>query len=179
MEVNKIYPNLGLVVAMGKNREIGYQNGLIWRIKEDLTFFKNTTMHSYIILGRKTYDSMPKNLTGRKYIVLSRDTNFRLESSKIVHHHQDETLSFIEKEKDSSFYVIGGGAIYQSFLPYVSLMHITEIDDSMEDADTYFPTFQEEEWKKEMGDEMTSEEGISYRHTVLVRKLGTVPNRRK
>ena len=63
--------NLGLIVAIGKNREIGYQNKLIWRIKEDLDFFKNITMNSYIIMGRTTYESLPKNLSGRKYIILS------------------------------------------------------------------------------------------------------------
>ena len=108
---NNKYPNLGLIVAMGQKGEIGYQNDLFWRIKEDLTFFKNTTMDSYIIMGRNTYDSMPKNLKGRSYIVLSRDNKFNLESPKIVHRNVNETLSFISHEKDSKFWVVGGGII--------------------------------------------------------------------
>lgn len=175
---NREHPNLGLIVAMGKNGEIGYQNDLIWRIKEDLTFFKNTTMDSYIIMGRKTYDSMPKNLKGRKYIVLSRDHNFVLDSPKIVHHTVDETLSFVDRDKDSKFLVVGGGAIYNLFLPYVSFMHITQIEDTFEKADTYFSSFNEEEWDKEFGEVMQSEDKINYRHTLLIRKIGTMSNKK-
>lgn len=173
---NNEYPNLGLIVAMGQNDEIGYQNDLIWRIKEDLTFFKNTTMDSYIIMGRKTYDSMPKNLKGRRYIVLSRDNNFVLDSPKIVHHNVDETLSFVSQAKDSKFLVVGGGAIYNLFLPYVSFMHITQIEDTFEKADTYFSSFDKEEWNSQFGDRMQSEDGINYCHTLLVRKLGSMTN---
>lgn len=173
---NKEYSNLGLIVAMGQNGEIGCQNDLIWRIKEDLTFFKNTTMDSYIIMGRKTYDSMPKNLKGRRYIVLSRDNNFVLDSPKIVHHNVDETLSFVSQDKDSRFLVVGGGAIYNLFLPYVSFMHITQIKDSFEKADTYFPSLNKEEWNQQLGENMQSEDGINYRHTVLIRKIGSIFN---
>lgn len=67
--------NLSLIAAIGQNMELGYQNDLIWRIKEDLQFFKEKTMGTYIIMGRKTYESLPKNLPGRKYIVLTSDKN--------------------------------------------------------------------------------------------------------
>ena len=59
----RIYNNLGLIVAVGQNNEIGYNNDLIWKIKEDLTFFKNVTKKSYINMGKKTYDYMPKKLS--------------------------------------------------------------------------------------------------------------------
>lgn len=167
---NRQYHNLGLVVAMGKNGEIGYKNNLIWRIREDLDFFKNTTMGSYMIMGRNTYNSMPKNLEGRKYIVLSRDSNFTLDQPKIVYHVIDEVLSRITQEQNSKFFVVGGGMIYKAFLPYLSTMHITQIEDTFSIADTYFPQFNENEWTKITGDLKQSEEGINYRHTVLVKK---------
>lgn len=167
---NRQYHNLGLVVAMGKNGEIGYKNNLIWRIREDLDFFKNTTMGSYMIMGRNTYNSMPKNLEGRKYIVLSRDNNFTLDQPKIVYHVIDEVLSRIEQEQNSKFFVVGGGMIYKTFLPYLSTMYITQIEDTFSLADTYFPQFNENEWTKITDNLKQSEEGINYRHTVLVKK---------
>ncbi len=169
-QCNRPYSNMGLVVAMGKNGEIGYKNGLIWTIKEDLNFFKNTTMNSYMIMGKNTYFSMPKNLEGRKYIVLSRDHNFILESSKVVHHNINETLSLVAKNKDSMFFVVGGGMIYKLFLPYLSIMYITQIEASYPSADTYFPQFDRDEWNQIVGDLKQSEDGIHYRHTVLVKK---------
>ncbi len=167
---NRKYHNIELVVAMGKNGEIGYKNDLIWRIKEDLDFFKNTTMGSFMIMGRNTYNSMPKNLEGRKYIVLSRDSNFTLESPKIVYHSIDEVLSRVTQDQNSKFFVVGGGTIYKAFLPYLSTMYITQIEDTFPNADTYFPEFNENEWNQITGNLKQSEEGIKYRHIVLVKK---------
>lgn len=160
------YENLGLIVAMGRNREIGYNNDLIWRIKEDLDYFKTTTMGSYMIMGRKTYDSMPKNLPGRKYIVLSRSGDLILDSSKILHRSVEETLDFVSKSGALKFYVVGGSTIYKEFLPYVSHMHITEIDDEFSLADTYFPPFKEEEWLVSYGKTKDTQDNLRYRHTL-------------
>lgn len=164
-----IYDNLGLIVAMGQNREIGYKNSLIWSIKEDLLFFKEITMGTYIIMGKNTYESMPKNLTGRTYIVLSRNDNFNLESPKIVHRNIDETLSFVSKNSNSQFWVVGGGAIYKQFIPFASIMHITQINDSFANADTFFPIYNSEEWYEQDGD-ICVEGNISYKHLLLKRK---------
>lgn len=163
----KRYDNLGLIVALGQNGEIGYQNDLIWRIKEDLQFFKNVTMDSYIIMGRNTYESMPKNLSGRKYIVLSHNEKFNLQPPKIVSRSISETLSLIAEEETSKFWVVGGGLIYNIFLPYISLMHITQIQDSFKKADTFFPEFNYEDWSCELGEVKHSENDLEYRHILL------------
>ncbi len=165
-----VYFNLGLIVAMGQNREIGQNNNLIWKIKEDLNFFKNVTMNSYIIMGRNTYDSMPKNLSGRKYIVLSRNNDFILDSTKMVHRNIEETLEFVKKNNTVNFWVIGGGKIYTSFLPFVNTMHITKIEDSYKDADTFFPKFNIEEWDENIGELKYSENNIKYRHILLKKR---------
>lgn len=167
----KHYPNLGLIVALGQNNEIGYQNQLIWRIKEDLNFFKNVTMNSYIIMGRVTYESMPKNLLGRKYIVLSKDPNYQTDNKIIIHHDINNLLALINQEKDSMFYVIGGGAIYSIFLPYVSLMHLTKINASYPSADAYFPIINDDDWIKESGNTLYCEDHqVSYQHTLYLRQ---------
>lgn len=170
-KLNKKYSNLGLIVATGQNREIGYQNELIWRIKEDLDFFKKITMNSYIIMGRNTYESMPKNLKGRNYIVLSRDENFILETPKIVHRNIDETLALASQDNNSKFWVVGGGIIYANFLPYVETMHITRIGDTYPEADTFFPEFNKDEWSEEVSDNLQYQENnLEYKHTVYLRK---------
>ena len=171
LEKDKQYSNMGLIVAIDKNRGIGYSNKLLCPIKEDLEFFKRVTMDSYIIMGKKAYESMPKNLKGREYIVLSRDKEFNLESPKIVHRNLDETLEFVSREKDFKFWVIGGGIIYSNFLPYVDTMHITEINKIYPHADTFFPEFNKEEWQENIGEKQyCSENDVSYRHVLYLRK---------
>src|SRR5690554_4360931 len=101
--------NLSLIAAIGQNMELGYQNDLIWRIKEDLQFFKEKTMGTYIIMGRKTYESLPKNLPGRKYIVLTSDKNINSSDRLIAFRNIKDILEFIKSMEDSYFYVIGGG----------------------------------------------------------------------
>ncbi len=166
---SKIYENLNLIVAIGMQNEIGYQNSLIWRIKEDLQYFKETTMNSYLIMGRNTYESMPKNLKGRNYIVLSTNPSFTLEPPKIVTRSVSETLAIVSSLSDSIFFITGGSSIYNLFLPYVSTMHITEIEDTFKKADTYFPDYHQEDWQQDSIEKKT-ENSLNYKRLVLTRK---------
>jgi dihydrofolate reductase len=170
-ERDKRYPNMGLIVATAQNREIGYKKELICRIKEDLEFFKKITMDSYVIMGRNTYESMPKNLPRRKYIVLSRDEKFNLEPPKIVHRSLEETLVFVSQERESTFWVIGGEIIYTNFLPYIDTMHITEISATYPDADAFFPEFNKDEWHENAGEKLyCPKNDVNYRHLLYLRK---------
>lgn len=171
LENDVYYTNMSLIVAIGKNREIGYKKELIFRIKEDLEFFKQKTMDSYIIMGRNTYESMPKNLPRRKYIVLSRDEKFNLEPPKIVHRSLKESLAFVSKESEAKFCVVGGEKIYTNFFPYIDKMHITEIDAGYPHADTFFPEFNKDEWhKSEKEKQYCPENNVDYRHVLYLRK---------
>lgn len=162
---------MGLIVAIAQNREIGYKKELLYRIKEDLAFFKQITMDSYFIMGRTTYESMPKNLQRRGYVVLSRDENFNLEPPKIVHRNLEETLAFVSQEKESNFWVVGGAIIYANFLPFVDTMHITEISAIYPNADTFFPEFNKDEWYGNKGEELyCPENNVNYRHVLYLRK---------
>ena len=106
--------NLYLIGAIGKDNELGYNNDLIWRIKEDLNFFKEHTMGNYIIMGRNTYESMPKNLKGRKYIILTSNKDIVYENA-LVFNDKESLLEFINSNQDLMFYVIGGSLIYNLF----------------------------------------------------------------
>lgn len=163
--------NLGLVVAKGKNNEIGYKKDLIWRIKEDLLFFKKVTMGSYMVMGRNTYESMPKKLPGRRYIILSRNKNLEVLPEHFIFDDIEQVLSFAAQHPEDKLNVVGGGMIYTSFLPYVSRMHITEIDQDFPQADTFFPQFDKTEWDLETQEKMyCPDNNLSYQHTLYLRK---------
>lgn len=138
---------LSLVAAIGKNYELGLNNHLIWKIKEDLMFYKKLTMHQNIILGRKTLESLPSGaLKGRNPFVLSSaclDKYYDVNSFNSI-----ETLLQYIETTNQNFIVVGGATIYKEFLPYVDTMYLTEIDEYSE-ADTYFPYFDYRDWNIE------------------------------
>jgi len=126
-----------LIACVGKNRELGKGGKLIFHIKEDMQFFKETTMGHKVVMGRKTWESLPGKLPGRTNIVISRrDVP-----------GADECVSdisdFIEKNKDSKeeIFVIGGGMVYFEFLKYADKLYLTEVDKEEAEADAFFPEF--------------------------------------
>ena len=118
---------LGMIVACDRNGAIGKDGDLPWRQSTDLQHFKRVTMDSTIIMGRKTWDSLPGVLPGRRHVVLSRG---EVEGVEVV--------SF-DQAMDMEGWIIGGGQIYELFLPHVSQLHRTIIDTRVDGADTYFP----------------------------------------
>ena len=125
-----------LIAAIGKNRELGKGGDLIFHIKEDMQFFKETTTGHKIVMGRKTWESLPFKLPNRTNIVI---TSQEFDGpNEIVHDLED----FIAKNKDSKeeIFVIGGGKIYAEFLPVAVNLYLTEVDADA-DADVYFPEF--------------------------------------
>lgn len=134
-----------IIAAIGQNRELGYQGNLIWKIKKDQSNFKNTTLGKRILMGRKTYESLPKKpLLGRNTIIVSKNNNY---SSDLVETISDVS-SFINQNKntDEKIYICGGAKIYETFLPFCKQMLLTEINASFEHADTFFPMFNKEDW---------------------------------
>ncbi len=133
---------ISIIAAIGKNRELGRGNDLIWHIKEDLKNFKNLTMGKYIVMGKNTYESLPKHLEGRKYIVLSSSLS-EIENG-LLFNDFNKLLEFI-KDVDEEVMIIGGARIYKLFLPFADKLYLTEID-SEEKADVYFPDFNKEDY---------------------------------
>lgn len=159
--------NLGLISAIGKNNELGIDNHLIWHIKEDLAFYKRMTMGKNVIMGRKTYESMPpKALIGRKPIILS-TRNLDITSDIITFSSLDALLNYIDKT-DEEFLVVGGANVYKELLNYVDYMYLTEINMNFV-ADTYFPSFDENDFNKVMIDNYMDND-IPYIRNKYVRK---------
>lgn len=156
---------ISIIAAIGKNRELGRGNDLIWHIKEDLKNFKNLTMGKYIVMGKNTYESLPKHLEGRKYIVLSSSLS-EIENG-LLFNDFNKLLEFI-KDIDEEVMIIGGSSIYKLFLPFADKLYLTEID-SEEKADVYFPDFNKEDY--ECNVVSTSEvDGLKYSFVIYERK---------
>lgn len=126
-----------IIAAIGKNWELGKKNNLIFHIKEDMKFFKETTSGHKIVMGRKTWESLPGKLPNRTNIVLS--THNVEGPDEVVH----DITKFIadNKDTDEEIFVIGGGSVYMEFLPVASKIYLTEVDAEDQEADTYFPEF--------------------------------------
>lgn len=138
--------SVSMIAAVGKNLELGKNNNLIWHFKEDMKFFKDTTMGHTVVMGRKTFESLPKALPGRKNIVISSNAEYQAQGATVVT-CVEEALQIADNEE---IFVIGGGKIYAEFLPYADKLYLTEIDAECEDADTYFPQFNKSEYIKEI-----------------------------
>lgn len=138
--------SVSMIAAVGKNLELGKNNNLIWHFKEDMKFFKDTTMGHTVVMGRKTFESLPKALPGRKNIVISSNAEYQAKGATVVT-SVEEALQIADNEE---LFVIGGGKIYAEFLPYADKLYLTEIDAECADADTYFPQFNKSEYIKEI-----------------------------
>lgn len=134
--------NLSMIAAVGNNLELGYKNQLLCHLPIDLKHFKEITTGHPVIMGDRTWESLPKRpLPNRRNIVVSLDD---------VHFQGAETMHSIEQvleqiTPEEEFFIMGGATMYKLFLPYAEKLYLTRIQASFT-ADVYFPTIQEEEW---------------------------------
>ena len=158
--------NITMIAAVGKNLELGKDNRLLWPLKEDLHFFRENTMGKPIIMGFKTFASLPRLLSGRKHIVLTRKNIASSQDITIVN-SLDDLLTYIANYQKEVM-VIGGASIYKEMLPYASKMLLTEIDKTAP-ADAFFPNFSKDEWNSTIVGEGI-ENSVQYKHLVYTRK---------
>ncbi|MCB9202677.1 MAG: dihydrofolate reductase [Flavobacteriales bacterium] len=132
-----------IIVAYSENRIIGSNNSLLWKISDDLKRFKKLTLNHPIIMGRKTFDSLPNPLPKRQNIVISRNPEKLPEQVYGV----DSLEKAIEKAKefDSDVFIIGGGEIYKQALPYADVLEVTLVHTEIE-GDTSFPYLDMNQW---------------------------------
>jgi len=159
--------NITIIAAIGKNRELGKDNKLIWYLPDDLKFFKDNTIGKPVVMGYKTMLSLPKKLKDRKYLVLT-SKDIVLEDGEVFHNLED-LINYIKDYKDEVM-IIGGASIYKQLLPYTNKMLLTEVDSECIDADAYFPEFNKNEWDSSIISSHITEDNISYKHLVYKRK---------
>ena len=150
-----------IIVAYNQDNIIGKNNKLPWYIPDDLKRFKELTTDKKIIMGRKTFESLPKVLPKRKHLVLTTNKNFSYvdENVEII----TDFKKLIEEYKNSKeeVFVIGGGEIYKLFLPYSKKLYITEVNFKI-DGDATFPEFDASEWNLDFQSKTLKYENIEF-----------------
>ena len=139
-----------LIAAIGKNNELGRNNDLLWRLKSDMNFFKSTTSGYWVIMGRKSWDSLPQRfrpLPNRVNCVVSRNADFQAEGAHVFPNLQLAIESARQSKKEKAF-IIGGAQIYNQSLKdnLIDEMYLTHVDAAFDDADVFFPALEETNW---------------------------------
>lgn len=149
-----------IIVAKSDNNVIGKDNGLVWHMPADLKHFKNKTMGHYIIMGRKTLESMDKPLPGRTTIVVTRNKNYRAEGCIIVHDIQ-EAFRIAEDNKQEEVFILGGAEIYKLTIDMADKIYLTEIKADFE-GNVFFPDIDPKKWREVRRDEFEADEKNPY-----------------
>ena len=157
--------NISMIACVGKNLELGKNNDLIWHLPNDLKFFKKTTMGKTVIMGRRTFESLPGILPKRRNIVLMLPTEEVIPGVDIYY----DIPSLLKDLGEEEVFIIGGASIYKQFLPYAKRLYLTEVDESCSDASVYFPTFDKELYTKTILGS-GSDNGINYEFTLYERR---------
>ena len=133
-----------IIAAVGKNRELGKKGDLIFHIKEDMKFFKETTSGHTVVMGAKTWQSLPKKLPNRKNIVVA---SAPIEGPDECITNLEEYIASNENTPEEIF-VIGGGSIYAQFIDHAKRIYLTEIDGEDSEADVFFPNFDKTKYQR-------------------------------
>jgi dihydrofolate reductase len=155
---------VGLVWAQSTSGVIGRGGDIPWRVPEDLARFKQVTIGHTVVMGRRTWDSLPtrvRPLPGRKNVVLSRQTDFMADGAEVVGSLEQ---AFAMSESEPETWVVGGAQIYRLALPHASRCEVTEVDIDLprNDEDALAPLL-DETWLGETGEWLTSTSGLRYR----------------
>lgn len=155
---------MNAIVCVDRQWGIGKQNELLVRIPADHHFFRKMTIGAVVLGGRKTMEGLPggKALAERQNVVLSRQKDYYMEDAITVH-SIEEVLTLLSRYKDRECFVIGGGKVYQEFLPYCDYVYVTKVD-AIYGADTFFPNLDEDtDWESVRVSEEEDYRGLKYR----------------
>lgn len=149
---------LSIIVAFGDNYEIG-QNGVMpWHLPEDLKHFKEVTSGAAILMGRRTFQSLPGVLPKRQHIIITADPSFQKEHKRVRISHDLEAELRAAQKSDEEIFIIGGGQIYQQALPFADRLYLTFVHETYSNADTFFPKIDWSQWEETERSEMMIEE---------------------
>jgi len=159
-----------LIAAVAQNLAIGNQNKLIYWLPDDMKRFRALTTGHTIIMGRLTFESFPKGpLPNRRNVVLSHQAN-PIPGAEVFSSF-DEALSSCSADED--VYIIGGASVYKQALPYADRLCLTEVDNTPEQADAFFPVFNADEWEATVVEhhEIDEKHPFSFRFVDYLRKV--------
>ncbi len=158
--------NISMIACVGENLELGKDNKLIWHLPNDLKYFKKTTLGKTVIMGRRTFESLPGVLPKRRNIVLQ-SSDRDIPGVEIFH----DIKSILETiTDDEEVFIIGGATLYKQFLEYATKLYLTEVKKTCPDATVYFPKFNKDLYTKRIVDSNT-DNGIEYDFAIYEKKL--------
>lgn len=149
---------ISLIAAVGMDGSIGKNGNLCWKIPEDLKHFKEITLGGTVLMGRKTWESLPVSpLPGRRNIVITRNKNYVASGAEVIGDLEEDLI------KDGEVFVIGGGEVYRQTIGCATNLYLTVIHQECPEADTFFPSFYPSEWIcREISETLESSTGIKY-----------------
>ena len=160
-------PIISIIVAIARNNAIGKDNKLLWHISEDLKRFKNLTTGHTIVMGKRTYESLPfRPLPNRRSIVITDIVGESIAGCEMAYSIED---AIAKMEPDKENFIIGGGSVYRQFFPLADKLYLTLVEKDY-DADTFFPDIDFSEWEV-LHKEQHSAQEFLYSYIDLVRKL--------
>lgn len=151
-----------IIAAIGKNRELGKDNQLLWHLPNDLKRFKKVTKGHDVIMGRKTYESLGKPLPNRVNIVITRNKDFSAPDCVLVHSLREA----LEKSTDTHPYILGGAEIYKQSMDLANQLDLTLVDSSFE-ADAFFPEIDLQKWEEVSREEHLADEVHAYNYSFV------------
>lgn len=161
--MSKPRPQISIIAAMAENRVIGRDNELPWRLPADLRHFKALTIGKPIIMGRKTWESLPGLLPDRPHIVITGEQDYQAEGCTIVH-SIDEALAAAGDVPEVM--IVGGGSFYAQMLPEADRIYLTLIHAEIE-GDAFFPEYRAAEWNEVAREEHAPDEKNPYAYSFI------------
>ena len=160
-----------IIAAVGKNLELGKRGDLIWHLPNDLKFFKEQTTGCIVVMGRNTFNSLPRKLPNRIHYILTDSLVFNKDATDaIIYFDLEDLLKEVKRLAETTdVYIIGGASIYSQFVEHADELVLTEIDAEDAEADVYFPTFDKSKYEKTILAH-NEDDGIKYAHVKYVRK---------
>ncbi|MDR0843624.1 MAG: dihydrofolate reductase [Tannerella sp.] len=156
---------LSIIVSAGEHHEIGRNNGLLCHLSADMKRVKELTTGHTIVMGRKTFDSLPKGpLPNRRNIILSRNRDRTVEGAEIYPSLSDALANLTGEDE---VFIFGGGEIYRQAIGIADKIYLTVIHHIFEDADTFFPVIQPDVWEETAHSDFSEDEKNPYPYSFL------------
>jgi len=161
---------ISAIVAKGKNNVIGKDNDLPWHLPGDLKWFKAKTINRHVIMGRKSFESLPGILPNRVHVVVTRDASY-YHSNIVVKNSIDEALAYAHKEGEDEVFILGGGNIYSQTQDLWQRLYLTEVD-AQPEGDTYFPEVNYDLFKLTFDEHHVADDKNQYSYTFKIYERG-------
>ncbi len=158
---------ISIIVAIASNHAIGKDNDLLWHISADLKRFKEITKGHYVVMGKRTYFSLPvRPLPGRTNMVITDVEGEQIDNCLMAYSIEDAVQKMDDKQEN---FIIGGGSVYRQFLPLADKLYITRVHKDFE-ADTFFPEISSDEWELTEKTDVTDDDQNDFTYSFEVYK---------